>query len=689
MGELTVDDGVYSGDSTPTQSPRPGGTGPSTPASSESAKKKEKKVKKGGTPGRRKLSFRRAKVAVTVERDTSAPARQEAEKEASTALQREYKRDAALQVSELVRNWGCDEQRVFAALCASAAGVAEESGQEAAALAAVLSSALHGVQEGRSWSGGERQEDAALLLAIAHYNDVLDNVMYKRPRLPQMLGANATSGAMGKDGTVHQGLSVNDLLAASSSAHASPMPAVITTDSKGRPRVGSMRARGRLRGNTSLMGMFADPRARAGSVDAEGLTSVSPTAQAKSPKGSSLALAAMAGMDMLGGEQRGRAKSVAVVEHPSVRRASKVDPPGHKLDLNKLKAGPKADTRGKPMPSPRDIFRSPRSPKPESADSAKMIKPSKLQGSLNQRLGKKLARIFSGGDAGKVNRARASAGDVTEGRLSVSAIRESKAVYGVSIDVLYVRTGRPVPELVELTAMQIVQSGLATSGIFRKGGLATRLEELRSIVDSGHVASIDWEMEDIETLASMFKLFFRELPDPLLPAPLYNELGVCCIDEKTTASDEARYAKERVILGRLSRAHRATLECLLSTLHAVVTHSAQNLMDAQNLGIVMGPNLVKPLGLTDPLAELRASGRVNKIVACLVTDAAHILSPERIASPVEERVELRRGEAFAVLANHMGYPEGAGGLGVGSRLCAACAAFRLTANCLWCKHVSK
>jgi len=62
---------------------------------------------------------------------------------------------------------------------------------------------------------------------------------------------------------------------------------------------------------------------------------------------------------------------------------------------------------------------------------------------------------------------------------------------------------------------------LKSVGIFRLPGNSRRINELKKMFDDG--ADIDLEADDEFDVSSLLKLYFRELPEPLVPSSLFEE----------------------------------------------------------------------------------------------------------------------------------------------------------------------
>ena len=63
-------------------------------------------------------------------------------------------------------------------------------------------------------------------------------------------------------------------------------------------------------------------------------------------------------------------------------------------------------------------------------------------------------------------------------------------------------------------------AGLHEVGIFRLPGQASRIQALKELYDSGSQEDFS-ATEDVHTVASLFKLYLRELPEPVVPFVFY------------------------------------------------------------------------------------------------------------------------------------------------------------------------
>jgi hypothetical protein len=125
--------------------------------------------------------------------------------------------------------------------------------------------------------------------------------------------------------------------------------------------------------------------------------------------------------------------------------------------------------------------------------------------------------------------------------------------------------------------------GAKAEGIFRVPGDGDAVAELRTRIDRGFytLAGVD----DPHVLASLFKLWLRELRDPLVPDEMYNE----CV----------AYAREPDacvgVVERLPTLNRRVVLFVISFLQLFLDERtlACTKMTSANLALVMAPNLLR------------------------------------------------------------------------------------------------
>ncbi|KAK6330907.1 hypothetical protein TWF718_003104 [Orbilia javanica] len=170
--------------------------------------------------------------------------------------------------------------------------------------------------------------------------------------------------------------------------------------------------------------------------------------------------------------------------------------------------------------------------------------------------------------------------------------RPVKPVFGVPLEVLLQRDGNAVPIVVIQCMTAVELYGLNVEGIYRQAGATSHIQKIKEIFDNDP-SKVDFRnpdqfFQDVNSVASALKQFFRELPDPVLTYALYDEF----IESAKIDDDNARRDALHGLINRLPDAHYATVRALVLHLSRVMQYSGQNKMNSWNLSICFGPTLM-------------------------------------------------------------------------------------------------
>lgn len=124
-----------------------------------------------------------------------------------------------------------------------------------------------------------------------------------------------------------------------------------------------------------------------------------------------------------------------------------------------------------------------------------------------------------------------------------------------------------------------------TEGLFRKSGSIVRQKNLKIKLEKGEAGLSDAPPCDV---ASILKQFFRELPDPVLPADLQDAL----FKAQNLGSDEERTSATMLISCLMTEQTVSILRYFFNFLHSVSMRCDTNRMDSNNLAVIFAPNLL-------------------------------------------------------------------------------------------------
>uniref|UniRef100_A0A669C9R7 Rho GTPase activating protein 32a n=1 Tax=Oreochromis niloticus TaxID=8128 RepID=A0A669C9R7_ORENI len=163
-------------------------------------------------------------------------------------------------------------------------------------------------------------------------------------------------------------------------------------------------------------------------------------------------------------------------------------------------------------------------------------------------------------------------------------------VFGCDLGEHLHNSGHEVPQVVKSCADFIEKHGVV-DGIYRLSGISSNIQKLRHEFDSEQIPDLSRDVytQDIHSVGSLCKLYFRELPNPLLTYQLYDRFS----EAVSAATDEERLVKIHNVIQQLPPPHYRTLEFLMRHLSQLATFSSITNMHTKNLAIVWAPNLLR------------------------------------------------------------------------------------------------
>ncbi|XP_006110854.2 rho GTPase-activating protein 25 isoform X2 [Pelodiscus sinensis] len=198
----------------------------------------------------------------------------------------------------------------------------------------------------------------------------------------------------------------------------------------------------------------------------------------------------------------------------------------------------------------------------------------------------------------------------------------------------------PVPILMEKCAEFIREHGMNEEGIFRLPGQDNLVKHLRDAFDAGERPSFDRDT-DVHTVASLFKLYLRELPEPVVPWLQYEDFLLCGM---LLNADEMKGQQELVKqLSLLPRVNYNLLSYICRFLHEIQLNSSINKMSVDNLATVIGVNLIRPK-IEDPAAIMRGTPQIQRVMTVMISDHAKLfpISKDESSSPPSQRSNSKK-----------------------------------------------
>ncbi|KAJ8520565.1 hypothetical protein ONZ45_g2612 [Pleurotus djamor] len=145
-----------------------------------------------------------------------------------------------------------------------------------------------------------------------------------------------------------------------------------------------------------------------------------------------------------------------------------------------------------------------------------------------------------------------------------------------------------IPKIVKMCIEEVDQRGLEMEGIYRVSGRLAVVKHLQQEIERDE-AAFDFvnrnPRDDVYAVASLLKLYLRELPEPLFKFPLQDRIQHT---EALATHKSNNFPLLRSKFRRLPPIHQATLKALIEHLARVAAREEKNKMGKKNLAIVFG-----------------------------------------------------------------------------------------------------
>eukprot|EP00010_Vexillifera_abyssalis_P004352 CAMPEP_0201551566 /NCGR_PEP_ID=MMETSP0173_2-20130828/7724_1 /ASSEMBLY_ACC=CAM_ASM_000268 /TAXON_ID=218659 /ORGANISM="Vexillifera sp., Strain DIVA3 564/2" /LENGTH=413 /DNA_ID=CAMNT_0047961857 /DNA_START=45 /DNA_END=1286 /DNA_ORIENTATION=+ len=180
---------------------------------------------------------------------------------------------------------------------------------------------------------------------------------------------------------------------------------------------------------------------------------------------------------------------------------------------------------------------------------------------------------------------------------SITPINKSsmkKGVIGMNLEELIeCLPDRDIPIIVDQCVTYLQKCAMKLSGIFRVSPNNAELKRLQKAYKyPTDVVDLSKKVKDPHSVAGLLKLWLAQLPEPLFSFTLYDPFMDLFSGKISDRSVIAKHAK--ALLASQSRERRLIVDFLFEFLLQLSKYSEKNKMTPNNLGIVFGPNLIRP-----------------------------------------------------------------------------------------------
>nr|XP_011416165.2 SLIT-ROBO Rho GTPase-activating protein 1 isoform X6 [Crassostrea gigas] len=205
-------------------------------------------------------------------------------------------------------------------------------------------------------------------------------------------------------------------------------------------------------------------------------------------------------------------------------------------------------------------------------------------------------------------------------RIGRSQIVGQPKLFGGSLEEYCEATGQEIPLVVKSCIRAINLYGMHHQGIFRIPGAQVEINEFKAEFEKGDDPLVDMDPSDINSVAGVLKLYFRELREPLFPLPLFDELI-----SGSKLDDTQRVEKIKDLLAPLPRCVLVAMRYLFAFLNHLSEYSDENMMDPYNLAICFGPTL---LPIPSDRDQVSYQGNVHEVIKTIIVHHEEIFTFE-------------------------------------------------------------
>ncbi|KAI5640065.1 rhoGAP domain-containing protein [Phthorimaea operculella] len=201
-------------------------------------------------------------------------------------------------------------------------------------------------------------------------------------------------------------------------------------------------------------------------------------------------------------------------------------------------------------------------------------------------------------------------------------------VFGCDLGEHLLNCGHDVPLVLVACAAAIEARG-AVDGIYRLSGGSGLTQKLRAEFDAGGMPDLAAPavVSDPHAVASLLKMYFRELPNPLCTYQLYESFVGAVAPHNPdgpnptpadahTMDESSRLRAVRRAVAKLPPPHYRTLAYLMRHLRRVSLLGAHTGMTARNMAIVWAPNLLRAPHTHHALHGVAVQAVVTEFLIC-------------------------------------------------------------------------
>lgn len=232
--------------------------------------------------------------------------------------------------------------------------------------------------------------------------------------------------------------------------------------------------------------------------------------------------------------------------------------------------------------------------------------------------------------------------------------------FGVDVQAHLQKTKTDVPIIVTKCIQDVEERGLTMKGIYRISGVKSKVEQLCQMFEMDCM-DVDLQPVNPMVVANVLKLYFRQLPEPLLTFKLHDKFIQLAKEFPGSGRTESNGEQDRAIvenftklLSQLPKANSKTTAVLMQHLNRVAKQEELNHMSAGNLGIVFGPNLLRGSNIAS-LDSLLDTENQARAIELMILFAKELFGEDKISPKCAavEKQESKSQNQYAPLSGDL------------------------------------
>ncbi|XP_063817823.1 protein FAM13C isoform X2 [Pseudophryne corroboree] len=210
--------------------------------------------------------------------------------------------------------------------------------------------------------------------------------------------------------------------------------------------------------------------------------------------------------------------------------------------------------------------------------------------------------------------------------------KSENAAFGVSLSQDKLLENGDVPLVIKEAVEYLSTYGLEHKGLFRITGSQKKVLALKAMYDEGEKVDLSQE-GDIDSVASLLKLFLKELPEGVIPETIQPAF-ISVYKEFSSHMDKCTEELKHLIED-LNSSHFIVLHYLCNFFIKVASYSDTNNMTLENISIVLGPSFFRvPFN-----GNVQAEQAVCNALLLYIMKNLYVLTADRL-----QRENIQQGE---------------------------------------------